>query len=53
VWFTADGGTFQPVIDLNRTPVAGNTSSGHSKAPRARAANDLPDTAALFGQIST
>jgi hypothetical protein len=31
--FTADGGAFQPVIDLNRMPVAGDTSSGHSKAP--------------------
>jgi hypothetical protein len=53
VWFTADGGAFQPVIDLNRTPVACNTSSGHSKDPRARAADDLPDTANLFGQIPT
>jgi hypothetical protein len=39
----AGGGVFQPVIDLNRTPVAGDKSSGHSKAPRARAAEDLPD----------
>jgi hypothetical protein len=30
---TADGGAFQPIIDLNRTPVAGDTTSGHSKAP--------------------
>jgi hypothetical protein len=47
----ADGGAFQPVIDLNRTPVAGDTTSGHSKAPRARAADDLPDAANLFGQM--
>jgi hypothetical protein len=39
--FTADGRVFQPVIDLNHTLVAGDTSSGHSKAPRARAADDL------------
>jgi hypothetical protein len=32
VAFTVDGGVFQPVIDLNRTLVAGDTSSGHSKA---------------------
>jgi hypothetical protein len=51
--FTMDGGAFQPVIDLNRTPVAGDTSSGHSKAPRARAADDLPDAADLFGQMLT
>jgi hypothetical protein len=49
----ADGGVFQPVIDLNCTPVAGGTSPGHSKAPRARAADDLPDVADLFGQMST
>jgi hypothetical protein len=51
--FATDGGTFQPVIDLNRTPVAGDASSGHSKAPRARAADDLPDAADLFGQMPT
>jgi hypothetical protein len=44
-------GVFQPVSNLNRTPVAGNTSSEHSKAPRARAADDLPDAAGLFGQM--
>jgi hypothetical protein len=53
VLFTTDGGAFQPVIDLNRTPTAGETSSGHSKAPRARAADDLPDAADLFGQMLT
>jgi hypothetical protein len=31
--FTADGGAFQPIIDLNRTPVLGDTSFGHNKAP--------------------
>jgi hypothetical protein len=31
--FTSGGGVFQPIIDLNRMPVAGETSSGHSKAP--------------------
>jgi hypothetical protein len=40
--FTAGGGAFQPVIDLNRTPVADETLSGHIKTPRARAAEDLP-----------
>jgi hypothetical protein len=50
---TADGGVFQPVIDLSRMPVAGDTLSGHSKAPRARAADDLPDAADLFGQMPT
>jgi hypothetical protein len=49
--FTADSGVFQPIIDLNRMPVAGDTSSGHSKAPRACAADDLPDAADLFGQM--
>jgi hypothetical protein len=49
--FAVDGGAFQPVIGLNRTPVAGDASSGHSKAPRARAADDLPDAADLFGQM--
>jgi hypothetical protein len=49
--FTVGGGPFQPAIDLNRTPVVGDTSSGHSKAPRGRAAEDLPDAANLFGQI--
>jgi hypothetical protein len=43
----------EPIIDLNRTPVAGNITSGHSKAPRARAADDLPDAANLFGQMPT
>jgi hypothetical protein len=33
VQFMTGSGAFQPVIDLNRTPVAGDTSSGHSKAP--------------------
>jgi hypothetical protein len=50
---TADGGAFQPIIDLNRTPVVGDTTSGHSKAPRARAADDLTDAANLFGQMPT
>jgi hypothetical protein len=49
----AGGGAFQPVIDLNRTPVAGDTSSRHNKAPRARAIEDLPDTDDLFGQMPT
>jgi hypothetical protein len=31
--FMAGGGMFQPIIDLNRTPIAGETSSWHSKAP--------------------
>jgi hypothetical protein len=31
--FTSGGGAFEPIIDLNRTPVVGDTSSGHSKAP--------------------
>jgi hypothetical protein len=53
VRFTANGGAFQPVIDLNRTPVAGDTSFGHNKAPRARAADDLHDAADLFGQMPT
>jgi hypothetical protein len=51
--FTADGGAFQPVIDLNRMPTAADTSSGHSKAPRAHATDDLPDAADLFGQTPT
>jgi hypothetical protein len=49
----AGGGTLQPVIDLNHTPVVGDTLSGHGKAPRARAAEDLPDAADLFGQMPT
>jgi hypothetical protein len=53
VQFMADGGALQSVIDLNRTPIAGDTSSGHSKAPRARAPEDLPDMADLFGQMPT
>jgi hypothetical protein len=53
VQFTAGGGAFQPVIDLNRTPVAGETSFGHIKAPRARAAEDLPDAADLFSHMPT
>jgi hypothetical protein len=53
VRFMADGGAFHPVIDLNRTPVVGDTSSEHSKAPRARAADDLPDAADLFGLMPT
>jgi hypothetical protein len=32
-------------------PVAGDASSEHSKAPRPRAADDLPDAADLFGQM--
>jgi hypothetical protein len=48
----AGGGAFQPAIDLNRTPVAGKTSSGHSKAPRAHATEDPPDAADLFDQMS-
>jgi hypothetical protein len=32
-------------------PVAGESSSGHIKTPRARAPEDLPDTANLFGQM--
>jgi hypothetical protein len=51
VQFTAGGGAFQPVIELNRTPIAGETSSGHSKAPRVRAAEELPNAADLFGQM--
>jgi hypothetical protein len=51
--FMGGRGAFQPVIDLNRTPVAGDTSSGHSKAPRVRATEDLPDAAVLFGQMPT
>jgi hypothetical protein len=31
----------------------GDTSSGHIKAQRARAAEDLPDVADLFGQMPT
>jgi hypothetical protein len=53
VQFMAGGDVFQPVIDLNRTPVVGDTSSGHSKAPRARAPADLPDATGLFGQMPT
>jgi hypothetical protein len=51
--FVADSGAFQPIIDLNRTPVAGDVSSEHNKAPRARATDDLPDAADLFGQMSS
>jgi hypothetical protein len=51
--FMAGGGVFQPVIDLSRTPAAGETSSGHNKTPRARATEDLPDAADLFGQMPT
>jgi hypothetical protein len=51
VAFTADGGAFQPIIDLNRMHVAGDTSSGQSKDPRACAADDLPNAANLFGQM--
>jgi hypothetical protein len=53
VRFTTDGGAFQPVVDLNHTLVAGDTSSGHSKTPRAHAAEDLPDAVDLFGQMPT
>jgi hypothetical protein len=49
----AGGDAFEPVIDLNRTPIVGDTSSGHIKAQRARAAEDLPDVADLFGQMPT
>jgi hypothetical protein len=44
-------GAFHPIIDLNRTPVAGDGSSGHSKAARACAADDLPDAADLFCEM--
>jgi hypothetical protein len=53
VQFMAGGGAFQPVIDLNRTLVAGDTSPGHSKAPRACSMEDLPDATDLFGQMPT
>jgi hypothetical protein len=53
VEFMAGRGAFQPSIDLNRTPVAGDTSSRNSKAPQARALEDLPDMADLFGQMPT
>jgi hypothetical protein len=53
VRFTAGGGAFQPVIDLNNMLVAGYTSFGHSKTPRTHATEDLPDAANLFGQIPT
>jgi hypothetical protein len=33
VQFIAGGVMFQPIIVLNRTPVAGETSLGHSKTP--------------------
>jgi hypothetical protein len=49
----AAGGASPPIIDLNRTLAAGDSSSEHSKAPRARAAADLPDAADLFGQMPT
>jgi hypothetical protein len=51
--FMVAGGAYSPVIDLNRMPVGGETSSGHNKAPRARAAKDLPDASDLFGQMPT
>jgi hypothetical protein len=51
--FMAAGGAFPPAIDLNRMPVAGESSSGHNKDPRARAAEDLPDAFDLFGQMPT
>jgi hypothetical protein len=53
VQFIAGSGVFQPVIDLNRTPIAGDTSSGHSKAPRVCAMEDLPDATDLLGQMPT
>jgi hypothetical protein len=53
VQFTVGGGAFQPIIDINRTPVVGETSSEHNKATRARAAEDLPDAADLFIQMPT
>jgi hypothetical protein len=51
VQFIAGGGVFQPIIVLNRTPVAGETSLGHSKTPRARATEDLPNVIDLFSQM--
>jgi hypothetical protein len=51
--FMTAGGAFLPIIDLNRMPMAGESLLGHSKAPRARSAEDLPDTSDLFGQMPT
>jgi hypothetical protein len=53
VHFMVVGGMCSAVIDLNRTPVAGESSSGHNKTPRARALEDLPDAADRFRQMPT
>jgi hypothetical protein len=49
----AAGGAYPPFIDLNHTPVEGDSSLRHTKVPRARAAEDLPDAFGLFGQMPT
>jgi hypothetical protein len=51
--FMTAGGAFLPVIDLNHTPMAGESLLGHTKAPQARAAEDLPDASDMFGQMPT
>jgi hypothetical protein len=51
--FRAAGAKYPPVNDLNCMPVAGETSFGHNKAPRAHTPEDLPDAFHLFGQMPT
>jgi hypothetical protein len=53
MYFMAAGGACLPVINLNHMHVAGESSLGHIKTPRARAPEDLPDAADLFGQMPT
>jgi hypothetical protein len=47
------GGGCSPIIDLNRTPLVSESSSGYSKTPRACAPEDLPDAADQFGPMPT
>jgi hypothetical protein len=46
-------GVVPPVVDLNRTPVGGESSSKHRRVPRARDAADLPAGVNLVDKMPT
>jgi hypothetical protein len=46
-------GVLPPVLNLNCTPVGGESSSEHRKAPRATDAANLPHAVNMFSQMPT
>jgi hypothetical protein len=53
VHFMAVGGACSPLINLNRTPVAGESLSGHNKTPYTAPRRIYPMRPTWFGQMPT